>query len=255
MKDTLKEMARVAEYLWHKGWAERNAGNMSVNVSGLVNNKYTREQGQVYELEEACPGLQGEYILLSGTGTRMRNLARKPAKNVCLIRIGEEGKSYTLFCDKKNDLIPTSELPTHLSIHQKLLQQGGKQKALLHTHVNELIALTQIPEFTNEEAINKVLWGMHPETIMFIPEGAGFVPYTLPGTREIAHKTLQSLEKHRVIIWEKHGCLAVGENLFEAFDQIDILAKSANIFFTCRNAGFDPEGMTDEQLAEIRNLA
>lgn len=255
MKNTLREMARVAEYLWQKGWAERNAGNMSVNLTGLVKAKYTRKEGIVYELEEACPDLEGEFILLSGSGTRMRNLAAKPAKNVCLLRIGEGGKSYTLFNHSKDDLMPTSELSTHLSIHQKLLQQGGLQKALLHTHVNEIIALTQIPDFTSEAAINKLLWGMHPETIMFIPEGAGFVPYTLPGTREIAHKTLESLEKHRVIIWEKHGCLAVGEDLFEAFDQIDILAKSANIFFTCRNAGYDPEGMTEEQLAEIRNLA
>jgi len=54
------------------------------------------------------------------------------------------------------------------------------------------------------------------------------------------------------VIWEKHGCLAIGESLFDAFDQIDILAKSAGIFFMCRNAGFDPEGLSKTQLEDIR---
>ncbi len=153
---------------------------------------------------------------------------------------------------ENSKLIPTSELPTHLLIHQKLVRDGRKEKALLHAHVNELIALTQIKKYTKGDAINKLLWSMHPETIMFIPGGAGYVSYTLPGTREIAEQTINQLESHRVIIWEKHGCLAVGEDLFEAFDQIDILAKSANIFFTCRNAGFEPEGMSEKELEEIR---
>ena len=251
IRGTLKEMDSVAEYLWHKGWAERNAGNMSVLVTDRIKQSLDSAEGERCLLNTAYPGLEGHYILLSGTGSRMRDLAKKAKKNTCLIYIHTGGKEYTLFRDMGGTAMPTSELPTHLSIHQKLLKDGRKEKALVHAHVNELIALTQISEFTTEESINKLLWGMHPETMLFIPEGAGFVPYTLAGTEEIANKTIKALEKHRVIIWEKHGCMAVGEDLFEAFDQIDILAKSANIFFTCRNAGFDPEGMTEQQLQEI----
>jgi len=254
MKDTLREMATVAEYLWHKGWAERNAGNMSVMITEKIKPEKLSSKGKYVELEDAYPGLEGQYLLLSGSGTRMRELARKAKRNTCLIKIEKEGKGYVLFNGGNESLLPTSELPTHLSIHEKLTIDGRKEKALLHTHVNELIALTQISDFKDEASINNLLWGMHPETVLFIPDGAGFVPYTLPGTAEIAQKTLQALDKHRVIIWEKHGCLAVGENLYEAFDQIDILAKSANIFFTCRNAGYSPEGMTDQQIKDIRIL-
>jgi rhamnulose-1-phosphate aldolase len=253
LKGTAREMSAVSEYLWYKGWAERNAGNMSINVTERINQKELLADGEKFELETPYPELAGQYLLLSGTGVRMRDLARKPAKNLCLIYIGTGGRHYMLFREGIGPLMPTSELPTHLSIHQKLIISGRKEKALLHTHVNELIALTQIQDFTNEESINKLLWGMHPETLLFIPEGVGFIPYTLPGTEEIAKKTLASLDAHSVVIWEKHGCLAVGENLIEAFDQIDILAKSANIFFTCRNAGFEPQGMTEKQLEEIRH--
>jgi rhamnulose-1-phosphate aldolase len=254
LKIMAKEMAAVSEYLWHKGWAERNAGNMSVNVTAYISQQEDQDNGTEYKLDQAYPGLENQYLLLSGSGTRMRDLARKPAKNICLIRITNGGKYYNLYNSESSSLMPTSELPTHLSIHEKLISEGRKEKALLHTHVNELIALTQIADYTNKKAINKLLLSMHPETLLFIPEGIGFVPYTLPGTKEIANKTLEALSKHRVIIWEKHGCLAIGEDLFEAFDQIDILAKSANIFFTCRNAGFEPEGMTEEQLSEIMKI-
>lgn len=253
MKEVLREMATVAEYLWHKGWAERNAGNMSVIVTEKVKSKQLGTAQSHVEMDRAYPGLEGQFLLISGSGTRMRELARKPRKNTCLIKVEKEGKGYVLFNREDTSLMPTSELPTHLSIHEKLIMEGRSEQALLHTHVNELIALTQISDFKDEAAINNLLWGMHPETVLFIPDGAGFVPYTLPGTSEIAKKTLEALDKHRVIIWEKHGCLAVGENLYEAFDQIDILAKSANIFFTCRNAGYEPEGMTEQQLNDIRN--
>lgn len=253
MKKVLREMATVAEYLWHKGWAERNAGNMSVNVTENVKPKQLGTGQTHIKLARAYTGLGGQILLISGSGTRMRELARKPRKNICLIKIDKDGKGYELIAEKDTSLLPSSELPTHLSIHEKLIMDGRSEQALLHTHVNELIALTQISDFKDEAAINNLLWGMHPETVLFIPDGAGFVPYTLPGTSEIAKKTLEALDKHRVIIWEKHGCLAVGENLYEAFDQIDILAKSANIFFSCRNAGYEPEGMTEQQLKDIRN--
>jgi len=252
IKETLKEMASVAEYLWHKGWAERNAGNMSMVVTDRIRDTLNTSEGEFVQLKTAYPGLRDQYILLSGSGTRMRDLSRKAKKNTCLIYINTGGESYSLFRDKEGTAVPTSELPTHLSIHQELIRDGRKERALVHAHVDELIALTQIKEFTTEESINKLLWSMHPETMLFIPEGAGFVPYILAGTDEIANNTVEALKKHRVIIWEKHGCLAVGEDLFEAFDQIDLLAKSANIYFMCRNAGHDPEGMTEDQLTEIR---
>jgi rhamnulose-1-phosphate aldolase len=94
---------------------------------------------------------------------------------------------------------------------------------------------------------------MHPEAMTFIPKGIGFVPYTVPGSVEIAKKTLQEFEKHEVVLWEKHGVFAIGNGVFEAFDNIDIVSKSAKIWFMCKQAGFQPEGLTDDQLKELMN--
>ncbi len=36
IKEIILEVAEVAKYLWQRGWAERNAGNISVNISHLI---------------------------------------------------------------------------------------------------------------------------------------------------------------------------------------------------------------------------
>jgi rhamnulose-1-phosphate aldolase len=134
-------------------------------------------------------------------------------------------------------------------------KRGSNEQVVMHTHATELITLTQAREFCNGDSLNKLLWGMHPETIVFVPKGVGFVPYNLPGTTEIATETLKVLTNYDVAIWEKHGVFAIGKTITGTFDVIDILAKSAKIFFMCRSAGMVPSGLTEEQLVELKKLS
>ena len=156
--------------------------------------------------------------------------------------------------DSEN-LRPTSELPAHLGIHQMITERGSTEKVVMHTHVTELIALTQCKEFCNQEVLNKIVWDMHPETIMFVPKGIGFVPYLLPGSLDIAKETILALQDHDVALWEKHGVFAIGKSVADTFDLIDILAKSAKIYFLCRSADIVPQGFTEEQLEELKKLS
>ena len=158
------------------------------------------------------------------------------------------------YCSNKVDelLQPTSELPTHMAVQDMFIAKNIDSRVLLHTHATEIIALTQIPQMRSKEALNRVVWGMHPENILFVPEGVGFLPFTLPGTEEIARVTMREFESHQAVIWEKHGILSSGKNIPEAFDNIDLLVKSAKIWFQCRNAGHDPEGLSDAQIEIIR---
>jgi rhamnulose-1-phosphate aldolase len=77
------------------------------------------------------------------------------------------------------------------------------------------------------------------------------VPYTLPGSNELADATLKELEEYDVVMWEKHGVFAKGLDVMDAFDQIDVLSKSAKIYINAKCMGFEPEGMTDEQMKEM----
>ena len=77
------------------------------------------------------------------------------------------------------------------------------------------------------------------------------MPYTLPGSNELADATLKELEDYDVVMWEKHGVFAKGLDVMDAFDQIDVLSKSAKIYINARAMGFEPEGMSTEQMAEM----
>lgn len=259
VKEVILEVAEVAEYLWQRGWAERNAGNISVNISHLIDTDlHEMDDYPSFELNSSYPELANKYFFVSGTGRRMRDLARNPLDNALLIKLNDQGNAYWIISRKKDSVsnfLPTSELPTHLGIHQMVKQRGSKEIVVMHTHANELVALTQIKEFCNEDKLNKLLWGMHPETMVFVPEGVGFVPYVTPGTEDIAVETLKVLEKHKVALWEKHGIFSIGESVFDTFDTIDILAKSAKIFFLTKSAGYKAEGLSDEELEVLKVVA
>lgn len=88
-------IAEVAGYLWTKGWAERNGGNISVNLTGLL----TPEEMELpalapaIQLQEAMTALGGHVFYVTGTGKRMRYVAQDPFANGSLIRIAPDGKA------------------------------------------------------------------------------------------------------------------------------------------------------------------
>jgi rhamnulose-1-phosphate aldolase len=257
LKPVLLQITGIAQYLWDRGWAERNAGNFSINVTGFFNDKELDRLSSYpfLPLAKRYAGLTRNVFILSGAGTRMRDIARAPAENICFVYIGESGSAFHMIEENQERAFvkPTSELATHLAIQQQLIQKKSSEKVVLHAHVTELIALTQLPPFTSEYTINMLLWGMHPETLLFIPDGVGFIPFKIPGSENIAMATLKGFENHKVVLWEKHGCMTIGNSIGEAFDHLDLLAKSAQIYFLCRSAGMEPEGLTAAQLQEIRD--
>ena len=100
-------------------------------------------------------------------------------------------------------------------MHNFLLSKGRNNKVVLHTHPTNLIALSHSPRWLNSAYITHTLWSMIPESRVIVPRGIGIVPYELPGSMKLAYATIKQLEKHDVVLWEKHGLLAVGEDIIE----------------------------------------
>ena len=75
--------------------------------------------------------------------------------------------------------------------------------------------------------------------------------YQLPGSTILAQSTLKELQEYDVVMWEKHGVFAVDEDIMKAFDQVDVLCKSAQIYISAKNMGFEPDGMSQEQMKEM----
>ena len=254
LKAVIDEVAEVTGYLWQKGWAERNGGNITVNITEFADEEMAAlpALAPAKQIGKVLPLLRGKYFYAKGTGKRMRDLARFPMQNGAIIRICPDCASYEIIADEA--VMPTSELPSHLALQNYLLETGSTYKATLHTHPIELVAMSHIKRFLRPGEMTRVLWSMIPETLAFAPLGIGIVPYTLPGSVELADATLEQIKTHDVVLWEKHGTVAVGTDIMDAFDQTDVLCKAANIYMCARAMGSEPEGMTDEAMREVQEV-
>ncbi len=226
------EIAEVAGLLWEKGWGEATSGNISVNVTASYPGIHLDFRSfPMIPLESRLSALAHNYIFITSKGSRMRNLAKDPSNGLCLIKLSKKGDSYqVLFEDPEAPLEPSSEILTHLTIHDKMVKAGNGNTSIVHAHVQELVVLTHDPALRNAKKLNDVLMTMHTETAFFLPEGIGYVPLVAPGSAELARANLKALKDHTVVIWEKHGCMAIGKDVHDAFDRIDVLAKAARIY-------------------------
>ncbi len=247
------EVAEVAGYLWQKGWAERNGGNITINITDLVDDEIRNMKpiSEKYVIGKILSNLKGCYFFCKGTNMRMRDLARWPMENGAVIRIGDDCNSYEIIAD--NPVRPTSELPSHLSMHNYMIGSGSNYKAALHTHPIDLIAMTHNREFLEKDKLTYLLWSMIPETRAFCPKGLGIIPYLMPSSIELAEATVKELENYDVVMWEKHGVCSISENIMEAFDMVDTLSKSAQIYLTAKSMGFEPEGTSMADMQALKD--
>lgn len=247
-----RDMAELGTRLWERGWAERNAGNLSVEVTELVYSDeldpslYAEVPGTIAQSE-----LAGRCFFITATGARLRELADRASRCMLLVRIEEDLSGYRVLWGGEGDGQATSEFPAHLEIHGFLRKSRSPYRAVVHTHPTHLIALTHIEPPASEDGLNRLLWSMHPEVKVVLADGVGFAPYRCPGTEELAAATVEALRGRRLCLWEKHGCVAVGRDVFEAFDLIDTANKAAEIYLLCRGAGREPEGLGPEELDEL----
>lgn len=245
-------VAETAGYLWQKGWAERNGGNITVNITEYVDDEIRAlpPLGAPMPIGLTLPNLKGCYFFCKGTNKRMRDLARHPMQNASVIRITDDCAHYEIIADEP--VRPTSELPSHLAVHNYLIGKGSPYKASLHTHPIELVAMSHNRRFLEKDVLTRLLWSMIPETKAFAPRGLGIVPYMMPSSAELADATIKAIDdNYDVVMWEKHGVFAVDTDIMSAFDQIDVLNKSANIYMCAKSMGFEPDGMSDEQMTAI----
>lgn len=249
----ISQCSRIAGYLWQREWAERNAGNISMNFSEF----YSPEDGLLEDAEYVDaplpPETAGMTVFITGTGCYLRSLIDTPEQAACILQVAPGGTGYYITHGGNTDgFRPTSELISHIKIHQYLVQSGSTHRALVHTHPLELIVLSHLSElFNNEDLLNQKLWKMCPEIRVFVPKGVACCPYELPSSVDLADATLKYLPNRDVVLWEKHGALATGEDLERAFDYLDVANKGAKMYLMAKAAGFEPAGLSEKQMKDL----
>ena len=109
LKREIDKVAEIAGYLWQNGWAERNGGNITVNITEYADQQM-REMSPISQplpIGATLPSLRGCYFYCKGTGRRMRDLAREPMQNGSIIRILDDCTNYVIIADEP--ILPTSE--------------------------------------------------------------------------------------------------------------------------------------------------
>jgi rhamnulose-1-phosphate aldolase len=253
LEPILREFAVVAGHLWGLGWAEASAGNISADVTSLMKVPPTR--GRIgRRLPKPLPAIAGRRYLVTATGSRFRDFATAPEDKVCLVEVSADGGriGWNGLVWNAREIVPTSELASHLEIHAILRQQGSDSRAILHTHPTHLATLSHLRRCSASDELNRLLWTTHPEAKTFAPRGAALLPYLLPGSDELGAATAAAVRDGAdTILWRYHGCIAHAADPSTALDRIHVLDKAARMVLLCMASGEPWEGLDATQLAEL----
>lgn len=92
-----------------------------------------------------------------------------------------------------------------------------------------------------------------PEAVLFVGEVPA-VQFDSPETEDLAEKVVEMLKSHQVAVMQNHGVVAVGRNLLEALNRIEIVEITALIMTVAHIWGGTP-ALTASQLEKLRSLA
>ncbi len=239
-KNELEDFRTTAKWLARRGWSEAAGGNMSIRLNALKK----LHEDEHKKLPIKVPHLAGQAILLTGSGTRAREIGKDPVAHIGLYKISDDGQYYGWIAGNKN---PSMELPAHLAIHNELEKLRPDDKAILHTHPESIISLCHAGFDSGKKISDKIL-AMQSEARLHLPEGIGFIKQELPGSLELGLKSAELIGRHHLVMWQYHGILATGKTLSHGFDKLEVFEKCARIYWRLKSAGIEPKGISKQQI-------
>ena len=257
------ELMRLTRDMYHAGWHERNAGNISViipeaDIAGFSDVIGADAKGaggkplRTLPLTVNAKSLAGKLFLVTGTGKFFKNVEADPELNLGLVRIAPDGKSAQVLWGFSDGGKFTSEFSTHLLCHEARLKVNPNHRVVMHGHPTNLVAMSYVHPLAERE-FTRTLWQMCIEAILVFPEGFGTLPWMLCGTDEIGVATAKKMEEFRIALWAMHGVFGSGSTPDEAFGLIETAEKSAEIYM--KTAGMKKLATTsDEQILALADF-
>jgi rhamnulose-1-phosphate aldolase len=228
---------------------EASAGNISVFVRQLDPPADPFHDQGIYALPVCVPQLASSWVIISGTGCRLRDISRHPAAAVCIIHIHAGGENATLFAAQ--GILPTSELNSHLAIHNDHAV-GASLHAVLHTHPPYLTYLSHLSDYKETLAFNRRIMRWEPETLIAFPDGIGVLPFEVPGTREMMESTLVGLRRHRAVVWSRHGLVTRAEgSIRKTGDMMEYIETVARCEYLNLLNPNPVTGLSDDELHRV----
>lgn len=118
----------------------------------------------------------------------------------------------------------STELRMHLAVYAARPDAG----AVVHAHPVTAVAFTVAGFPPPNDLV--------PEAAVTLGEIA-VAPFATPGTDEVPASLAPLLARHDVLLLERHGALAMGRTLAEAFDRMETLERVARVALAARLLG------------------
>jgi rhamnulose-1-phosphate aldolase len=91
-----------------------------------------------------------------------------------------------------------------------------------------------------------------PETIVQLPAGVGVLPFMLPGSDTLMAANVESLRRHRIDLWCKHGVMARSDlSVTRAVDRIEYAEAAARFEYMDLVAGGRAQGLTRDEARQV----
>jgi rhamnulose-1-phosphate aldolase len=254
LDDLLEMMGEAGQRLSEIEASEGAAGNISICLRRPLELNARFPLIDEIELPQSVPELAGATFLVSGSGRRLREIIDEPVASIGCIRVNDGGRTGKIFTSphRRFERI-TSEFNSHLAVHyDQMLSGGTNAHAVIHAQPPRITYLSHIPRYQDEHYLNAHLLRWQPETIVNLPEGIGFVPFRTPSSPELMEGTLESLRKHRIVIWAKHGVMARSDvSVMRAVDRVEYAETAAKYEYLNLCAGEIGEGLTVDEIRAI----
>jgi L-fuculose-phosphate aldolase len=127
----------------------------------------------------------------------------------------------------------------------RVLRGGGRPSTELRMHLAAYAARPDVAAVVHAHPVNAVAFtvaGLPPPNDL-VPEAAvtlgeiAVAPFATPGTDEVPASLAPFLARCDVVLLERHGALALGRDLAEAFDRMETLERVARIALAARLLG------------------
>jgi len=135
---------------------------------------------------------------------------------------------------------PSSETPMHTAIYKRI----SRIKAICHTHSIYAMVLSQLEEDVPLISIELMVCGGP------IP----VAPWATPGTEragEVTVEIFQTRKDLKVLLLRKHGLVAVGDSLDEAYNMASAAETGLEVYYKARLLG-DVHAFSPDQIKDIR---
>ncbi|MFV9503437.1 MAG: class II aldolase/adducin family protein [Oscillochloridaceae bacterium umkhey_bin13] len=250
LEEILAAFGTAGERLTALGGSQGSAGNLSWFVPEVPDLAEQFTQHEPFELPVAAPALAGGAVFVTGSGCRLRDLLIDPAASLGVLLIATDGQHATLCsAPQRRFRRITSEVNSHLAVHQDHMARGGVALALAHSQPFHLTYLSHLPAYRDPAYLNQRLFRWEPETIIVLPEGLGALPYRTPGSLAQVEVTVPGLRAHRLVIWGQHGVLARAPGSLQgAVDLIEYAEAAAHFEYLDLLAGGQAVGLSADEL-------